>query len=191
MNTENEIQLLSNVQKLLTENPDANQRDMAESVDMSLGMTNALLKRFVQKGWIIMNRISTRTIRYALTPDGMNEIAHRSYRFIKQTMKYMYDYKDIITRLICDAKKKGFTNIVLIGSSEAQFLIEYAAQTLSIPLTVISESDFESLQQKHIVCNYSSDTLLLFSENELFTSPCLEYVEIKKQFINLLDILVS
>ncbi|HPG86689.1 MAG TPA: winged helix-turn-helix transcriptional regulator, partial [Spirochaetales bacterium] len=47
------------------------QRDLAEAAGLSLGMTNALVKRFSDKGWVLLKRLNSRNIQYALTPDGV------------------------------------------------------------------------------------------------------------------------
>lgn len=193
MNKENEIQLLSNVQTLLSQNPDANQREMAKTVEMSLGMTNALLKKFAEKGWICMQRLSSRNIRYALTPAGMNEVAHRSYRFIKQTFASLNEYKDRITKLVLDSKKDGFSQILLIGNSEVAFLVEYACQTLSMDYKNISEQDF--LLNKQILKSPSSNTLYVFSDNTFFennikSSSDTSY-EIPSNFISIMVFLAN
>jgi DNA-binding MarR family transcriptional regulator len=64
---------LSKLDYLLKERPDASQRDIAKAIGMSLGMTNSLLKRFSDKGYLYLKKISQRNIQYILTPAGMNE----------------------------------------------------------------------------------------------------------------------
>ena len=75
---------LSKLDYLLKERPNASQRDIAKAIGMSLGMTNSLLKRFSDKGYLYL-KISQRNIQYILTPAGMNELTHRSYRYFKRT----------------------------------------------------------------------------------------------------------
>ncbi len=43
-------------------------------------MTNAILKRLAAKGFITMRRVNSRNIQYAVTPEGVDAIARRSYR---------------------------------------------------------------------------------------------------------------
>ena len=56
------------------------QRDLARIVGLSLGMTNAILKRLVKK-------VNNRNIQYIVSPKGINEITRRSYRYFKRTIK--------------------------------------------------------------------------------------------------------
>lgn len=154
---EPELVLLSQVQETLKHSPKASQRDIAKAVDMSLGMTNSLLKRFAEKGWLYMNKISTRNIQYVLTPEGMNELARRSYRYIKRTLKSVLDYKDIITSLICTEKAKGISRVLLIGKTDLQFIIEYACLHNKISLVLLQS--IEELSSQNL-----SDTLVLLSD---------------------------
>ena len=104
------------------------QRDLAVAADLSLGMTNALLKRFSDRGWLLLKRLNARKIQYALTPEGVNEIAHRTYRYFKRTARAAGLYRDMIEEFVMRKKREGVTRLVLAGVSDIDFLIEYACE---------------------------------------------------------------
>ena len=89
-----EFELLAQLQQ----DSGAKQRDLARAVGMSLGMTNALLKRLAAKGFITMKRTNSRKIQYVITPEGMQEAARRSRRYLKRTMKHVVRYKDTVRK---------------------------------------------------------------------------------------------
>ena len=66
------------VLQAISEDEHAPQRDIARSTGMSLGMTNAVLKRLSQKGLVTVRKVKGRHMRYAVTPDGVHEIARRT-----------------------------------------------------------------------------------------------------------------
>ncbi len=101
------------------------QRDLARVAGLSLGMTNAILKRLVHKGWLAIRKVNNRNILYAVTPEGADEIARRSYRYFKRTIKNVVDYKDAIERLVAGAARKGFDEVVLVGASDLDFIVEH------------------------------------------------------------------
>ncbi len=101
------------------------QRELASSSGLSLGMTNAILKRLAQKGWLTIKKINNRNIRYAVTPAGMEEISRRSYRFFKRTLKNVAEYKEKIEALLLRIQSEGYESLVLIGSSDIDFIIDY------------------------------------------------------------------
>jgi DNA-binding MarR family transcriptional regulator len=102
------------------------QRDLALIAGTSLGMTNSILKRLAQKGWISAKKLNRRNIQYAVTIDGINELLRRSYRYFKRTIKNITAYKDAIDRVIGLAKRKNYAAILLIGVSDLEFIIEHS-----------------------------------------------------------------
>ncbi len=155
MQQQTDIQLLSKVQKTLTQNPNASQRELASSTNLSLGMTNALLKRFSDKGWLYMKKISTRNIQYVLTPSGINELVHRSSRYFKRTTKLMKEYKDIIYDVI---NTSNCEKAIMVGSTDLEFLFDFACMSINIPLL---KTDF-------LPATLENDALVIFCDEEAF-----------------------
>ncbi len=108
------------------------QRDLAQVVGLSLGMTNAILKRLAHKGWLAIRKVNNRNIRYAVTPAGADEIARRSYRFLRRTIRNVVDYKEAIERLVSAARLRGFHTVALVGSSDLDFIIEHVCAKGSV-----------------------------------------------------------
>ena len=106
-------------------NPHVNQRDLATVAQASLGMTNAILKRFAAKGLITIKKVNNRNIRYALTSAGMDEISTRSWNYFKRTIKNVVDYQDAIREIVRQAVLDGFEGIALVGNSDLEFMIEH------------------------------------------------------------------
>jgi len=102
------------------------QRDLASAANLSLGMTNAILKKLVIKGLLVMQRISSRNIRYALTAEGMLEVARRSRRLLKRTLKSVVEYREAIEQLVSRIKSEGYDSICLQGPSDIDFIVEWA-----------------------------------------------------------------
>ncbi|MDR1971125.1 MAG: transcriptional regulator [Treponema sp.] len=121
-----EFLILENIYASLGQDTPLRQRDLALVAGASLGMTNSILKRLAQKGWISAKRLNRRNIQYAVTIDGINEILRRSYRYFKRTIKNIMAYKDAIDRVVGQAKRKNYTVILLIGVSDLEFIIEHS-----------------------------------------------------------------
>jgi DNA-binding MarR family transcriptional regulator len=106
--------------------PPLRQRDLAQIAGTSLGMTNVILKRLARKGWIVIKKLNSRNIQYAVTLDGMNEIIRRSYTYFKRTIKNVFFYKEKIDQAISEAKRKGIVAALLVGLSDLDFILEYS-----------------------------------------------------------------
>ncbi|MDU8913526.1 MarR family EPS-associated transcriptional regulator [Aestuariicoccus sp. MJ-SS9] len=74
--------------RLLEQNPDWSQRDIADALGVSLGATNYILKALVEKGQVKVNnfRASDNKLRYAyiLTPSGIEAKARMTAGFLRR-----------------------------------------------------------------------------------------------------------
>ncbi len=88
-------------------------------------MTNVIMKKLAQKGWLTFRRINSRHIQYAITPEGMDEIARRSYRYLKRVVRNVVHYKEILQTFLADVKRDGYHGITLVGKSDFDFILEH------------------------------------------------------------------
>ncbi len=122
LSSDRELDALERIQQ--SQNP-VRQRDLARIIGLSLGMTNAILKRLAQKGLLQVQKVNNRNIQYVVSHKGMEEIAHRSYRYLKRTIKNVVYYKEAIDRLLQQAAVQGYQRLVLEGSSDLDFIVEH------------------------------------------------------------------
>ena len=111
---------------------DVRQRALARIIGMSLGMTNAILKRLAQKGLITIRKVNNRNIMYAVSPDGFEEIARRSYRYLRRTIKNVVVYRETIESLVALIVGQGFDEIDLIEQSDLDFIVEHACGVAAV-----------------------------------------------------------
>ena len=102
------------------------QRELADKAGISLGMTNAILKRLIEKGWLMTKRLNRRNINYVVSPAGIEEIFKRSYRYFKRTIDDVTLYREKIEQLVTEAAADGYGCVLLVGKSDLEFLVEYA-----------------------------------------------------------------
>jgi DNA-binding MarR family transcriptional regulator len=108
------------------------QRDLAKIAGLSLGMTNAVVKRLVQKGWLTIRKVNNRNIMYVVSPEGIEQITRRSYRYFKRTIKNIVYYREAIEKFVCWLKDQGYRTIVLAGASDLDFIVEHACVSSGI-----------------------------------------------------------
>ena len=77
--------------KLLEENPETSQRQLAEALGVSLGKANYCLKALIDKGWIKVGNFARndnkRSYAYLLTPKGIQEKARVTKRFLQRKLQ--------------------------------------------------------------------------------------------------------
>lgn len=127
-----DLATLQVISETLKEDPHASQRTLAKKANMSLGMMNAILGRFVERGWIMLTNVNARKLAYAVTPDGISELAERGKRFALRTFKLANTYNDILIKNIKNAKAAGKLKVILFGDSYIKFLLIYACKEVGI-----------------------------------------------------------
>ena len=99
METEIRYRLL----KLLENNPNMTQRQMAGEMGLSLGKFNYCLKELVKKGIVKIDRFTTSDNKagymYVLTPHGIEEKAKITVSFLRRKMKEYEEIKNQIKEL--------------------------------------------------------------------------------------------
>jgi EPS-associated MarR family transcriptional regulator len=101
---ENRYKLL----KLLHENPEMNQREIASALGLSLGKANFCLKAFIEKGLIKVGNFSRspnkKAYAYLLTLRGIEEKTNVTRDFLERKQKEYEELKKEIEELKLEAK---------------------------------------------------------------------------------------
>ena len=150
-----EFIILENIYNSSMQQP-LRQRDLAQIAGASLGMTNSILKKLAQKGWITVKKLNSRNIQYAVTLEGINEIIHRSYRYFKRTIRNTVYFKDILDEAVFEASRKNITKVALVGKSDLDFIVEHACRHWGLHFSKISDDSIKEIS--------NNETLIIFSE---------------------------
>lgn len=74
--------------KMLKQNPNLTQRELASELGISLGKTNYCLKAMIERGWVKVDNFKRNKNKmnyaYLLTPRGLEEKARVTLRFLKR-----------------------------------------------------------------------------------------------------------
>ena len=71
----------------IAKSPTRTQRDLSESIGLSLGMTNLLIKRLARKGLIKVTHLDWKRTQYLLTLKGMMEKTRKTYHYTLYTLR--------------------------------------------------------------------------------------------------------
>lgn len=129
---EQDLATLQVISETLNEEPHASQRTLAKKANMSLGMMNAILGRFVERGWIMLTNVNGRKLAYAVTAEGISELAKRGKSFALRTFKLANVYSETFCKKFMEAKAVGKTKVVLYGDSYIKFIIKYACNEVGL-----------------------------------------------------------
>jgi len=98
------------------------QRQLAKLSDLSLGQLNLILHKLVAKGFITIERINPRSMRYILTPKGIARNAKRTYNYIKNAFKQVMILKAEVEQIFQEYNEKGYT-VYLDGDEDEIYQI--------------------------------------------------------------------
>lgn len=94
--------------KAIEENPAQSQRELSKSLGVSLGKLNYCLQALVDKGWVKARNFQKSSNKaaylYLLTPDGVEEKAKVTVRFLKRKMREYEEIKQEIAQLQKEAR---------------------------------------------------------------------------------------
>lgn len=138
---EQDLVILQSISETLKAEPEASQRQLAKNASVSIGLMNAVLRRFVERGWVMLNHVNGRKLAYAITPQGINELYNRGKAFTVRTFSLANEYNQVIFNLVKTAKAEGKHTVNLYGNSSLKFLMVYVCNQLCMEF---KESNSES-----------------------------------------------
>ena len=97
--------------RLLENNPNLSQRELAEALGVSLGATNYCLKALVDKGWVKLENFQRNPNKlgylYILTPQGLSAKTALTARFLKRKLAEYESLKAEIEALQAEVPEAG------------------------------------------------------------------------------------
>ena len=94
------------------------QRDLANRLGISLGLVNALLKRFIKKGYFRVRTAPKGRVKYLLTPRGVAEKSMLTYRYIHYSLSIYRELQNKFRPIFLNLKFEGRKRIILFGKGE-------------------------------------------------------------------------
>lgn len=123
----------------------ANQRDLSKQLDISLGMTNLLVRRLVSKGYIRIRQLNQKKTQYILTPKGFTEKSQKSINYTLKTIRSIGLIRNQLNIIIQRLYAQGERRFLILGSSD---LVELVEMSLNQPQWAgVSFSRIEEIPQ--------------------------------------------
>ena len=122
--------LTLSVLSAVAEDNKATQRSLSAELGIALGLTNAYLKRAVDKGLVKIKHIPSNRYLYYLTPKGFSEKARLTGEYLISSLNFYRKARNECNEIIYQFEKKGIKNIVLSDRNElAEIFILSALDT--------------------------------------------------------------
>ena len=132
-----ELTLLSGVEAA----PEASQRHLARQLGVSLGLTNLLLRRVVQKGYVRVTRAGWRRWVYALTPVGFVRKVHLMAAYINGFLDRYRNVRRALQSELQQLDLNSESRIAIYGTGELGELVYLGLRELGIEEVDVFASD--------------------------------------------------
>ncbi len=117
------------------------QRELAQDLNISLGLVNAFLKRLAKKGYFKITTIPKNRVKYLLTPKGMREKSRLTYEYIRYSIGFYREIREILLNLFDRLQEEGVVRIALYGCGEVAELAHLFLQNTSLILAGIFDEE--------------------------------------------------
>lgn len=142
----------------------ANQRDLSRRLELSLGMTNMLIRRLISKGYIRIRQLNPRKVEYILTPKGFSEKLRKSVKYTIKTVQSIGLIKEKVKGIIKKIYDEGERNFIVLGKSDFALLIEMSFRDLNYP------HDYKISYVEELSPGITNGTILICTEDDVEVS---------------------
>ena len=122
--------LTLSVLSAVAEDDKATQRSLSSELGIALGLTNAYLKRAVDKGLVKIKHVPRNRYLYYLTPKGFSEKARLTGEYLRSSLNFYRKARKECNEIIFSLSKQDIKNVVLSDKNDlAEIFILSALDT--------------------------------------------------------------
>jgi len=169
----------------IKDNPSVTQRSLSHRLNISLGLTNAILQNLIHRGWIKAKKLTGRKILYLITPQGIARATNLIYDRFRESQNYCQYTKELLTSYLTDLYNQGKRRAVIYGTNQLaeitylsildsplklySILSDDPSKKKFLSHQLLTLSEFtkrysESLSQKNLILLYTNDKEKLSKE---------------------------
>lgn len=132
-----ELQVLEGV----SAKDNVSQRQLARDLGVALGLTNLLLRRLVNKGYVKVVNLQRNRIRYLLTPQGIAEKTRLTYEFLEYSLYLYRKVRKVLEENLQQLAAEGARAIVLYGTGEIAEIAYLVIRAVGLELVGVVDDD--------------------------------------------------
>jgi len=127
---------------LIEYNENITQRQLAKLASVSVSMINTYLNDYEDKGYIIKDVISSKNIKYKLTPKGIERKRYLNIGYLNSSYQIYMDAKKEVRKFIKDIINKGYKDIIFYGAGEvSEILLQTIKDDNTLNINVLGVID--------------------------------------------------
>jgi DNA-binding MarR family transcriptional regulator len=134
----------------IRDNPSLSQRSLAHRLNISLGLTNAILQNLIHRGWVKAKKLTGRKILYLITPQGMARATNLIYDRFRETQNYYQYTKELLTSYLTDLYNQGKRKAIIYGTNQLAEITYLSLLDSPLKLHSIITDDPSSSKKKFL-----------------------------------------
>ena len=165
------------------------QRQLSLALGASVSMINGYLEEYETKGYIKRKYISSKTVEYYVTKNGIERKKLLNIWYLKSTYDVYASAKDNIILFLDNIIEKGFKRILLYGAGEvAEIMLQTIQNDPAIPLEIVAVIDDDEtktgsrINGKEVI---SKEELARFNHDAILVSSYTHHDAIYNKLIQL------
>ena len=128
------------------------QRELSDTLQISLGLVNAFIKRLVKKGYCKVTTIPKNRVRYILTPAGAMEKTRLTYEYISTSYGFFKSALKRLQTLFDELQRQGNNRIVFYGIGEIADIALFTMSGNNLELIAVIDPQYAGEQfGRHVV----------------------------------------
>ncbi len=147
------------------------QRDLAGTLNISLGLVNAFIKRLTQKGFFKVTTIPKNRVKYILTPKGAAEKARLTYEYVQYSFQFYKRARENIGQVLALFSDQGVGAIIFCGAGELAEIGYVSLQETSIQLEGVLDDHWPKNRFLGVKVRPFKEASLLKGDKYLVTVP--------------------
>ena len=116
----------------ISRKPTSTQRDLSQSLGLSLGTTNLLIRRLARRGIIKVTQLDWKRTQYLLTIKGALGKTRKAYNYTLGMFRIFRQIQDNITTVLTREYRAGRRDFILVAQDEILELIRDTARDLAL-----------------------------------------------------------
>jgi len=144
----------------IKKNPSTTQRLLSRNLNISLGLTNSILKNLIHRGLLKAKKDTGRKLLYIITPKGMANVSRLMYSRFQETLHYYHYTKDLLTAYLMKLYQQGEKTVNIYGTGQLAEITYYAgiSTPLKLNATISDDPSIEKFlgQQAISIANFLS-----------------------------------
>jgi DNA-binding MarR family transcriptional regulator len=136
-NGDREKALTLELLEAIEQKSDVTQRNLADRLDVALGLANSYLKRCVRKGLVKIQQVPPNRYLYYLTPKGFREKSRLTAQYLVSSLNIYRRASDGYARVFTVCAAEGRNEVVLCGATDLAEIAAIRAREFGIGIAGI------------------------------------------------------